>query len=311
MMASEAVDWSIIDGLMKQLKVVDNNIHINVRPCEHVDIILDEGNYVCSACNSLIYRQFDQGAEWRCFGTEQRGGDPTRCGMPTSELLPHSSLGSVVGFSNNERHDVRIMRKYHMWNSMSYKERSLFNIFESISLTALNNGIPKSIIDEAKMLYKTISEKKISRGDNRCGLIASSIYISCKKNKVPRSAKEIAKIFKINVNTMTNGCKKFQDMMKLNMTSTQASDFTNRFCSKLDFDMDKKILCKNISIKVDEMGILSENTPPSVAAGCIYMCSNHFDWGVNKKALAEVCEVSQVTISKCLKKLEVFNSVLF
>jgi len=303
-------EWMFADSLMKQLKVHDTTDEVG-EECQHIDIILDDGNYVCSACNSLIYRQLDQGAEWRFFGAEQKGGDPTRCGMPTSELLPHSSLGSVIGFSNNERHDVRIMRKYHMWNSMSYKERSLFNIFEGISLTAQNSGIPKSIVDEAKMLYKSISEAKISRGDNRCGLIASSIYISCKKNKVPRSAKEIAKIFNLSVGTMTKGCKRFQDLMKLNMNSTQSSDFINRFCSKLNMDCNNMKLCKDLATLITDLGILSENTPPSVAAGCIFLCSTKYTWKISKKDLSEVCEISQVTINKCYKKLELYKSVLF
>ena len=76
------------------------------------------------------------------------------------------------------------LRKYQSWNSTSYKERSLFSIIDSISLQATNSGISPSIINEAKILYKGISELKISRGTNRNGLIASSIYMSCKVNKV-------------------------------------------------------------------------------------------------------------------------------
>ena len=40
---------------------------------------------------------------------------------------------------------------------MPYKERSLYNVFDSIQVRAINNGIPLCIIDEAKNLYKQIS----------------------------------------------------------------------------------------------------------------------------------------------------------
>ena len=44
---------------------------------------------------------------------------------------------------------------------MPYKERALHNVFESIQIRAINSGIPSCIIEEAKILYKKISEKKI------------------------------------------------------------------------------------------------------------------------------------------------------
>jgi transcription initiation factor TFIIB len=254
------------------------------------DIVLDDGNYMCKTCNSLLDRHIDHGAEWRYYGNDDnKSNDPTRCGLPTNELLPNSSLGSMIGYANKESYQIRIMRKYHMWNSMTYKERSLYNIFEGLTANAVNNGISKSIIDEAKMLYKKVSEAKISRGENRSGLIASSIYIACKNNKVPRSTKEI---------------------MKLNVQSTTADDFIGRFCSKLELDNDKKTLCKVLVKKADELAIVSENTPPSVAAGGIYLCSMTYGWNISKKDLSDACDISQVTISKCYKKMVVYKSLL-
>jgi transcription initiation factor TFIIB len=198
-----------------------------------------------------------------------------------------------------------------MWNSMSYKERSLYNIFDTLTVSAVNNGISKSIIEEAKMLYKKLSELKISRGENRSGLIASSIYMSCKNNKVPRSAKEIAKIFNLKVTTMTRGCKKFQEIMKVNVDSTNAVDFIYRFCSKLNIDKAFRDVCKDVVVQADELGIVSENTPPSVAAGSIYLCNVLFSWNFTKKNMSEACEISQVTISKCYKKMFMYKKFLF
>jgi transcription initiation factor TFIIB len=206
----------------------------------------------------------------------------------------------------NESYDMRLIRKYHMWNSMTYKERTLYNVFDNITTNASNSGISNSIIEEAKMLYKKISESKITRGDNRSGLIASSIYMSCKTNKVPRSTKEIAKIFNIKITTMTRGCKKFQDIMKMNLESTKAEDFIQRFSSKLSLTMDIRELCKHIVRKADELNIVSENTPPSVAAGSIYLCIMLCDLPINKKDLSTACGISQVTLTKCYKKL--YNS---
>lgn len=280
--------------------------------CKSDSVILDDGNYVCHQCGTVTCRFLDASAEWRFYGNDDnKGSDPTRCGMPINELLPEASMGCVIGFGTKESPDMRMIRKYHIWNCMTYKERSLYNIFDTLTVNAVNNGIPKSIIEEAKMLYKKISEMKISRGDNRSGLIASSIYMSCKTHKVPRSTKEIAKIFNLKPTVMTRGCKKFQEIMKMNMHSTQPEDFICRFCSKLFMDQHMRNLCMRIVKTADELSIVSENTPPSIAAGSIFLCSTICDWGISKKDLAEACEISQVTISKCFKKLSLYMQHLF
>jgi transcription initiation factor TFIIB len=276
--------------------------------CASNDIVLDDGDCVCQQCGTLCKRFIDASAEWRYYSNDDpKGVNPTRCGMPLNELLPESSMGTMIGFTYNEKADMRIIRKYHLWNCMSYKERSLYNIFDMLTVNAVNHGIPKSILEEAKVMYKKISELKISRGENRSGLIASSIYMSCKSHKVPRSTKEIAKIFNLKPTTMTKGCKRFQELMKMSMESTQAEDFICRFCSRLSLDPSMRDVCKHVIRKADDLCIVCENTPPSIAAGAIFLCSSLCGWKVGKKELAEACEISQVTISKCYKKMHVYR----
>jgi len=306
--------------LLASLKLGDNNEGGDSRDktqetscefCNSTNIILEDGHFVCKACNTISHRFIDANAEWRYYGAEDsKSSDPTRCGMPVNELLPDSSLGSVISNKMNESYDMRLIRKYHMWNSMTYKERTLYNIFDNITVNATNNGISNSIIEEAKMFYKKVSESRISRGDNRSGLIASSIYMSCKSNKVPRSTKEIAKMFNIKITTMTKGCKKFNDILKMNLDSTRPQDFIQRFASKLNLTHEIRELCKYIVDKADEFNIVSENTPPSIAAGSIYLCICLCSLDITKKDLAVACGISQVTLTKCYKKLFAHRAVI-
>ena len=172
---------------------------------------------MCEKCFTLENRHIDVNAEWRYYGyDDNKASNPTRVGTPSNIFIPKSSLGTIIGTENVKKnaYDFQRIRRYQMFQSMPYKERSLLHVMESLNTSASNNGIPSSIIEDAKMMYKTISDQKISRGDNRNGLIASSVYMSCKTNNVPRSAKEIAKMFNLNISTMTKGCKKFLDIMK-------------------------------------------------------------------------------------------------
>jgi transcription initiation factor TFIIB len=279
--------------------------------CRSDNIVLEDGNYICYDCNTLNERFIDMQAEWRYYGADDnKSSDPTRCGMPVNELLPDSSLGSVISNQLNESYDMKLIKKYHMWNSITYKERSLYNIFENITVNAINGGIPISIIEQAKTYYKQVSESRISRGENRSGLIATSIYMSCKSNNVPRSTKEIAKIFNLKATTMTRGCKKFNDILKININSSHPVDFIQRFCSKLNLENGMREICKKIIEKADELNIICESSPPSIASGAIYLCNSVYELGMSKKDISEACNVSQVTLAKISKKMLLYKDHL-
>lgn len=284
--------------------------------CKHckseTKIVLDDSNFVCEGCGSVISRFIDMTPEWRFYGgDDNKSSDPSRCGMPTNDLLPESSLGSVIGYCGNETYEMSLVRKYHRWGSMTYKERSLYQIFDSLTINASNNGIPKTIIEQAKVYYKRLSEMQITRGDNRSGLIASSVYMSCKHHGVPRSTKEIAKIFNLKPTTMTKGCKKFMEMMKIQMNCSTPADFIQRFCSKMNLEQSVRDLARHVVVTADKLNLVCESTPPSIAAASIYLVGVIKKINFSKKDLAESCDISQVTIGKCYKKLYAYRHHLF
>ena len=133
--------------------------------------------------------------------------DPTRCGMPINPLLVQSSYGCKVMCLGRTTYEMRKIRRYTEWQSMPYKEKSQYDEFQRITIMASNAGLSKLIIGDAMRYHKKISEQKTFRGLNRDGIIAASIYISCRVNDNPRTAKEIARIFNLDNGSATKGCK--------------------------------------------------------------------------------------------------------
>lgn len=278
--------------------------------CGQYKLIYNDGQKVCLNCYVVQSRIIDSRAEWRYYGADDnKDSDPSRCGMPTNNLLPKSSLGSVIGTRKGENRDMKRIRMYQMWNAMPYWERTLYNVFDKLSNNTTNHGISTKILDDAKVLYKKASEKKISRGDNKEGLIASCIYYACLINKFPRSHKEIARMFHIEPVVLTKGIARFQTLMQINVDSSNPDDYIARFGSKLNLSFNTIQECKDFAKKLDELEVVSENAPTSVAAGAIYyFCIKH-SIDITKKQIADVCEVSEVTITKCYKRLVKFKNL--
>jgi transcription initiation factor TFIIB len=290
--------------------------------CEQCDYNLafsDEGFLTCvnPKCG-IIYKDIvDQSAEWRYYGADDnQHSDPTRCGMPINPLLKESSFGCKVLCNGGTSYEMRKIRRYTEWQSMPYKEKSQYDEFQIITTMAQNGGIPKMIIDDAIRYHKKISEYEVTfRGDNRDGILAASIYIACRVNNYPRTAKEIASIFHLDVTSATKGCKNAQviinslekDMDNKEKTSlgrTKPKAFIERYCSKLSINQELTKVCIFIAMKIEKQNLMPENTPHSIAAGVVYFIAQICKLNVNKHDIKNVSEISEVTINKCYKKLE-------
>jgi transcription initiation factor TFIIB len=201
---------------------------------------------------------------------------------------------------------------------MPYKEKSQYEEFQKITILAQNAGLPKLIIDEAMVVHKKISEAKTFRGCNRDGIIAATIYISCRINNYPRSAKEIATIFFLDHTSATKGCKNATAIInelehslsnsdKTSFSKTTPSSFIERYCSKLGINNELTKVCKFIALVIEKRDLIPENTPHSIAAGVVYYTAQLCNLNICKKKVSVVSEISEVTINKCYKKLEQLN----
>lgn len=309
--------WDILDTFRSStndVQFINNDSsepHDKCDGCGSTRLIVDDGSHVCMDCTTIQSRVIDCRAEWRYYGAEDsRDGDPARCGMATNVLLPKSSLGSVIGNSRGDNRDMRRIRMFQMWNSMPYWERTLYSVFDKLLNNTSGHGVPNKVVHDAKVMYKKASEQKISRGDNKEGLIASCIYYSCLMNKIPRSPKEVARMFHIDPNVLTKGNARFQSLLHMNVESSDPCDYIARFGSTLNMDYNHVQACKELANKIDELDIVSENSPTSVAAGIIhYYCMRH-NVDITKKQISVGCEVSEVTITKCYKRLEKYRSII-
>lgn len=279
----------------------------------------DGGVIVCSICKNTVSNIID-GPEWRYYGAnDTKNSNPTRCGMPINELLPQASSGTSISYRGGGS-EMRRVRTFQQWNGIPYKERSLLKVFQEISDKCKKADIPQIIIKEAQSLYSVISSTKISRGSNRKGIIAACVYFSCKDSNVPRSVNEIADIFGIKNTILTKGCKQFKEIIQMNKlnvkrindsNSVTIDDFIDRFCSKLHLSKEEIDVIKHLSKRSQELNLINENTPPSMAAGCIYLYIKEKNLEISKSDISEVCKISEVTINKCYKKLELRKEDMF
>jgi transcription initiation factor TFIIB len=311
------IEDALDDGKLECLYSATNG-NDSCSVCNSHLVIMDDGFPTCTnpACCIMYKDILDYSPEWRFYGAEDKNAsDPTRCGNPINPLLVESSFGCKVLCNNHSSYEMKKIRKWTEWQSMPHKEKSLYDEFQFITNMAQNSGIPRIFIDDAMVLHKDISEQKMFRGMNRDGIKAASIYISCRLNGCPRTAHEIAEIFKLDKTSATNGCsmavnilhnieRNMDPSQKTDLCVTLPSSFIERYCSRMNFNQEMTMLAKFVTNKIEKNNIITDNIPHAIAAGVIYFVSQIYGLNTNKIDIKNISGVSEVTINKCFKKLE-------
>jgi transcription initiation factor TFIIB len=301
------------DDYFKNLDTI-NHVEREIKCCEKKENyeFSEKCEITCKICHNCISNIIDT-PEWKNY--KDSNVNMTRCGMPTNVMLPESSLGTTIKYDYNWK--MNRVNRYQQWNSMPYKERSLYKVYMNISEKCSAADLPKIISETAQSYYRNISETKISRGSNRIGIIAACIYFACKECSVPRSTGELSSLFDIDSKIMTRGCKNFTEitwMSKdrkriLSQKSVNLHDFTERFCHKLKVDPSHQEGIKKLSELCESLDLVNDNTPPAMASGCIYLYLRHKNIEIDKKSISDICKISEVTINKCSKKIELVKEI--
>jgi transcription initiation factor TFIIIB Brf1 subunit/transcription initiation factor TFIIB len=315
---------------------------------------------ICTRCGTVVDTPLEQGAEYRWFSSESTGADPSRCGFPVNHLMPESSLGTMILVKNSSPL-MRRIKRYHMWNLMPYRERTLWTIFESLQVRASNVGIGTAVLEEAKELFAQLTASAICRGQKqRDAMLAACLWEALKRHETPRMPKDIADIFNIELCHVTKGIKQFQHLFAIRtsgqLTDTYANqaktgdkkeegetnpivesdevisarafqrraiwqktasrtttyeDFIVPFLTNLAVPRNAlETLVRHVCARTEELGIVPENTPPSLTASVIAFCAQHAGLRIDIAEIARVCGISAVTIQKCLKRMMLWKEKL-
>ena len=188
--------------------------------CQDDSTLMNDGaEVVCTRCGTIVDIPLDQNAEYRWFSNDHgaggAGSDPSRCSFPVNHLLPESSLGTVI-LNQRQSPLMRRIKRYHMWNLMPYRERTLWSVFESLTVRASNAGVGTAVLDEAKELYAQLTASQICRGQaQRDAMLAACLWEALKRHDAQRLPKDVADIFQLPLKAVTKGIKQFQHVLSV------------------------------------------------------------------------------------------------
>jgi transcription initiation factor TFIIB len=274
--------------------------------CKHTDLVVEDGQRVCTICATILDCVIDEGAEWRNY-EDNKGEDQGRTGFATSELLPNSSYGSVVshkGISSTNT-IMKSIQRLSCWSLFSNSERSWMGIFDAIQLSCTHAGLPKSVVMDACGLYKQLEDAQKVRGDTRRACMGAAVFVACRNQGASRTHEEISEMFQVNIRALCKAIGRF--VQTENTVLDTQNGLAERLTSALSLNdaQRQKIMdmLYEISLKSEDE---FEHTPKTIVAGVIAHVMG-LSTKPQMKAVSEASGVSVLSIHKIVSKLKMLE----
>jgi transcription initiation factor TFIIIB Brf1 subunit/transcription initiation factor TFIIB len=268
---------------------------------------VSEGIRVCNnvECGKVITALFDEHPEWRQHQNDSSGEGMVRCS--------NNFVTNPGGYNK--------LKTLQNWLSMDHKERSMNKTLADITEKCTSAGIKKCAIDDIKGIYKefvhgTVGDSTSTvRGLNKMELASAITMYACKKRGVPLLPDEIASIFNLNTNDITNGCRTFAELMLLknknyDMVNSTPEEYLMRLAPKLGIHKEFLDLASKIARNVKLINCCATHTPISVASGAILLTANIKKIDISVSKVSELFGISTTTSDKTMNEIEKYKKIL-
>ncbi|WP_292606386.1 transcription initiation factor IIB [Methanobrevibacter sp. UBA188] len=268
----------------------------------------------CARCGLVLDENLiDSGPEWRAFDHEQRD-KRTRTGAPLTYTISDKGLNTTIDWKDKDIHGHKIpernkaqIYRLRKWNKRmrvsGAGERNLAFALSELDRDSSRLGIPRSVREDAAIIYRSAAKNKLIRGRSIEVVVASVLYAACRRCNIPRTLDEIAIASNVSKKQVGKTYRFLSRELNIKLKPTSPSDYISRFASKLGLSGEVQAKAIEIINKAVKAGLSSGKGPTGVAAAALYIASLLLGERKTQKEVSEISGVTEVTIRNRYKEL--------
>ena len=267
------------------------------------------GEVICKRCGLVIDENvMDLGPEWRAYNHEQMSRR-TRVGAPSTNMIHDYGLPSEIDWKNNNISSKNLAHWYRMrkWQKKirvsGARERNLAFALSELDRKCSNLGLSRSIRESASFVYRKALDNNLIRGRTIQGVVAASIYISCRMYDLPRTLGEVANALNITKKELGRVHRFLVRKLKIKLHPISPKDYIPRFASELNLSEKSQVKAIEIIDESQKKGLVIGKGPNGVAAAALYISSQLLGERKSQRDVAEVAGVTEVTVRNRYKEL--------
>ena len=284
--------------------------------CHSTRLMRDYENaeLVCMNCGFVLAAKIaDRGPEWRAFDDEQRA-KRTRVGAPLTYTIHDKGLSTMIDWhdrdvygkslSPGQKAQVYRLRKWQRRIRVSdATERNLAFALSEITKIANNLNLPKSILETASVIYRKAVKERLIRGRSIQGVTAAAIYLACRQCGLARTLEEIAQASSVNKKEVGRSYRFLIKELNYSIPPLKPSQYITKFSNQLTMQGKVEEIAHKILGAAKELKLTSGRGPTGIAAAASYIASVLTGERKTQREIAEIAQVTEVTIRNRYKEL--------
>lgn len=194
---------------------------------------------------------------------------------------------------------MKRLRKWHKRSRVSgAKDRNLTFALTEIDKMASQLGLPKKAKETGAKIYREATKNDLVRGRCMESVASAALYLSCRKNQIPRSLAEVSSHDK---NEIGKVYRFLSQKLDINTRPIDPVQYVSRFGSELGISGETR--ANEIIRKAKEKGITSGKKPSATGAAAIHIASKTTKNKKTQKEIAEVANTTEGTIRSRYKEI--------
>lgn len=287
---------------------------IKCTDCGSRNLSVDDvrGERVCDDCGLVIEETIaDLGAEWRVYADGNESG--IRGGEKLTNLLHDKGLSTTIDWQNRDysgktitanRSQLHRMRKWQRRARVSNsRERNLAVALAELARLGSQMSLPQSMVEAGADIYRMANERRLCRGRSIDAVVASSIYIACRLENMPRTLDEVAKQSRTGRKEIGRTARMMQRELKLRVKVSNPIDYNARFCSMLQLPPDVESKSQEMLEELIENEHTNGRGPVGLCAAAIYIASKLMGYSRTQREVSETAGITEVTVRHRYKEM--------
>ena len=289
---------------------INQNSHNSCPECSSTVFVSDKsrGDLICGNCGLVIDENLmDYGPEWVAYNPEQQISRAHTGALLTNTLHDYG-LATEISYLRSDSPEEMArwykMKKMHKRSRiLNSRQRNLALALSQIKTKCSSLALHDIIREDASLIYRQAIGKNLIMGRTIDGMSSASIYISCRRNNIPRTLSQIADVSGVSRKDIARNARLLKRKLDIKLAPTSPADYVPRFATELD--LSDVLQAKAIKIIDDARitGLISGKGPGGIAAAAIYIASISAGEEISRRQISEVAGITEATLKKHYKLL--------
>ena len=275
----------------------------------------DLGEVICQACGLVLSEHaINRGPEWRAFTKEEKESRG-RVGIPTSFSIHDKGLSTVIDHVNRDafgrqlplarRLEMLRLRKWQIRTRVqSSVDRNLAQAMAELDRLTDRIHVPAPIKERAAVIYRKALDSGLVRGRSIAAIAAASLYAACRHSETPRTLKEVSAASRIRKKDVARCYRLLLRELDMKMPVEDPVKCVSKIASKVDISMQTQRRAFDILKEARKRGMVAGKDPMGLAAASLYVACVLEGEKKTQKEIAEVANVTEVTVRNRYKNLK-------